>query len=164
AAIEAARAGEDGKGFAVVADEVRKLAVESNAAASEVVDIIGFMNEQTNNVLQAVSVSVNMTKEGKKYTDNVSDTFEVIKDSNADIESKIVEIKNSASEIVSNIGNINESMNEIDKVSKTIDTNAMNLAAVTEEQMASSEEFKAMSEFLNREAEVLNESISKFKV
>ena len=40
----------------------------------------------------------------------------------------------------------------------------MNLAAVTEEQMASSEEFKAMSEFLNREAEVLNESISKFKV
>lgn len=164
AAIEAARAGEDGKGFAVVADEVRKLAVESNAAASEVVDIIGFMNEQTNNVLQAVSVSVNMTKEGKKYTDNVSDTFEVIKNSNADIENKIVEIKNSASEIVSNIGNINESMNEIDKVSKTIDTNAMNLAAVTEEQMASSEEFKAMSEFLNREAEVLNESISKFKV
>ncbi|WP_291578476.1 methyl-accepting chemotaxis protein [Clostridium sp. UBA6640] len=164
AAIEAARAGEDGKGFAVVADEVRKLAVESNAAASEVVDIIGVMNEQTNNVLQAVSVSVNMTKEGKKYTDNVSDTFEVIKNSNADIENKIVEIKNSASEIVSNIGNINESMNEIDTVSKTIDTNAMNLAAVTEEQMASSEEFKAMSEFLNREAEVLNESISKFKV
>ncbi|GAA0122934.1 MAG: methyl-accepting chemotaxis protein [Clostridium argentinense] len=164
AAIEAARAGEDGKGFAVVADEVRKLAVESNAAANEVVDIIGFMNEQTNNVLQAVSVSVNMTKEGKKYTDNVSDTFEIIKHSNTDIESKIVEIKNSASEIVSNIGNINENMDEIDKVSKTIDTNAMNLAAVTEEQMASAQEFKAMSEFLNRESELLNESIARFKL
>lgn len=164
AAIEAARAGEEGRGFAVVADEVRKLAVESNAAASEVVDIIGFMNEQANNVLKAVSISVNMTKEGKKYTDNVSDTFEVIKNSNADIESKIDDIKNSASQIVSNIGSINESMNEIDIVSKTIDTNAMNLAAVTEEQMASSEEFKSMSEFLNRESEILNESISRFKI
>ncbi|WP_027632175.1 methyl-accepting chemotaxis protein [Clostridium hydrogeniformans] len=164
AAIEAARAGEDGKGFAVVADEVRKLAVESNAAASEVVDIIGFMNDQTKNVLDAISVSVNMTKEGKKYTDNVSDTFELIKTSNAEIESKIVEIKTSAGEIVSNIGNINENMNEIDKVSKIVDSNAMNLAAVTEEQMASAEEFKSMSEFLSREAEELNHSISKFKI
>ncbi|MEW8954945.1 methyl-accepting chemotaxis protein [Clostridium sp.] len=164
AAIEAARAGEDGKGFAVVADEVRKLAVESNSAASEVVDIIGFMNEQTNNVLEAISISVNMTKEGREYTDNVSDTFEIIKHSNADIENKIVEIKNSAGEIVTNIGNINENMDEIDKVSKMVDSNAMNLAAVTEEQMASAEEFKSMSEFLSREAELLNDSVSKFKI
>lgn len=164
AAIEAARAGEHGKGFAVVADEVRKLAVESNTAASEIVDIIGFMNDQTNNVIQAISTSVNMTKEGKKYTDHVSDTFEVFRNSNEDIENKIVEIRNSASEIVARVANINENMNEIEKVSKTIDSNTMNVVAATQQEMASSEELKAMSEILNGEAKLLNDSVSKFKI
>ncbi len=164
AAIEAARAGEHGRGFAVVADEVRKLAVESNIAASEIVDIIGFMNEETNHVEKAISESVDMTTEGKEYTDHVSNTFKIIRNSNKDIENKISEIKNSASEIVSRVTNINETMNEIEKVSKTIDSNTMNLAATTQEEMASAEELKSMSEVLNGEAILLNESISKFKI
>lgn len=164
AAIEAARAGESGRGFAVVADEVRKLAVASNNAANEIVNIIGYINSQTNTVSEAISTSVTMTKEGKQYTDDVHSTFEIIQGSNTETQSKIADIKNSASEIVSSITFINENMNEIDKVSKIIDSNSMNLAAVTEEQMATSEEFKAMAELLSAEAELLNDSITSFKL
>jgi methyl-accepting chemotaxis protein len=164
AAIEAARAGENGRGFAVVADEVRKLAVESNTAANEIVGIITFMNEETNKVLQAITTSINKTREGKEYTDHVSNTFEIIKTSNVTIENKTVETENSASKIVSSIANINENMNEIEQVSKIIDSNTRNLASSTEEEMASAGELKVMSEVLNEEAKILNECISKFRI
>ncbi|MGL4737622.1 MAG: methyl-accepting chemotaxis protein [Cellulosilyticaceae bacterium] len=164
AAIEAARAGESGRGFAVVADEVRKLAEESNQAANKIVDIIGYIDNQTAMVSEAISNSVELTKEGKKYTNHVEETFEVIKNSNADTQSNIESIKQSTSQIVASVTDINENMNHIDEVSQTIDANAMNLAAVTEEQMATSEEFKAMAEVLSTEAETLNSSALKFKI
>lgn len=164
AAIEAARAGENGRGFAVVADEVRKLAVESDKASSEIVDIIRFMSQQTNNVLEAISTSVEMTGEGKKHTDYVSDAFGTIRDSNADLESKIAEIEKSAGVVVSSIENINKNMNEIEDVSKVIGSNTTTIAASTEEKMASAEELKAMSEILNEESKILDESIAKFKI
>lgn len=164
AAIEAARAGENGKGFAVVADEVKKLAEQSNKATNEIVDIIKYIQDQTGSIIEAISLSVTKTQEGKAYTDKVDQTFKVIKNSNEEIETKIKDIKESAGKVIESVSSINENMVEIDKVSKTIDSNAMNLAAVTEEQMATSEEFKAMSEVLMREAEILDDSISKFRL
>jgi len=53
AAIEAARAGEAGRGFAVVADEVRKLAEESNRATKEVEHLIGELQSQAKQSIEA---------------------------------------------------------------------------------------------------------------
>lgn len=55
-------------------------------------------------------------------------------------------------------------MSTLGNVSQTIDMNTMNLAAVTQEQMATSEEFKSMAEVLRQEAENLQTNIMKFKV
>ncbi len=164
AAIEAARAGEAGRGFAVVADEVKKLSEETNSVAKEIVGIIDYIQQQTTSIAEAISTSVEMTKEGKAYSNEVSKIFEMIKESNENMEDKVVQIKNSTSEMVSSVTHINENMTQIDEVSKVIDANAMNLAAVTEEQMATSEEFKTMSELLREEALELHESVSKFKI
>ncbi|QCT94332.1 hypothetical protein FE773_03830 [Caminibacter mediatlanticus TB-2] len=70
AAIEAARAGEHGRGFAVVADEVRKLAERTQKATNEV--------EVTINVLK--QNSSNMTDEGEKLDDIISQMEEFMKD------------------------------------------------------------------------------------
>ena len=164
AAIEAARAGENGKGFAVVAGEVGKLAVESNHATNEIEKIIEYINGQVNQVLDAIKTSVHMTEEGKKYTERVGKTFELIKNSNKQLEEQIKKIEGAVSEITTNVSNINVNMNEMEEVAKVIDSNTMNLAAITEEQMATSEEFNGMAQMLNHEAEGLTQTISKFKI
>lgn len=164
ASIEAARAGENGKGFAVVAGEVGKLAVESNHATNEIEKIIEYINGQVNQVLDAIKTSVHMTEEGKKYTERVGKTFELIKNSNKQLEEQIRKIEVAVSEITTNVSSINVNMNEMEEVSKVIDSNTMNLAAITEEQMATSEEFNGMAQMLNHEAEGLTETISKFKI
>ena len=143
---------------------MKKLSEETNGVAKEIVSIINYIQQQTSSIVEAISNSIEMTKEGKAYSNEVSKIFEVIKESNENIEDKVIHIKNSTSEMVSSVTYINENMAKIDEVSKVIDANAMNLAAVTEEQMATSEEFKTMSELLREEALELHESISKFKI
>ena len=164
ASIEAARAGENGKGFAVVAGEVGKLAIESNNATDEIEEIIEYIKGQVNEVLKAIKTSVCMTEKGMEYTERAGETFELIKNSNKQLEEQISKFEIAVSEITANASNINNNMNEMEEVSKVIDSNTMNLAAITEEQMATSEEFNRMAQMLNEEAEGLTESISNFTI
>ncbi|MGL4738525.1 MAG: methyl-accepting chemotaxis protein [Cellulosilyticaceae bacterium] len=164
AAIEAARAGENGRGFAVVADEVRKLAVGSNQAANEIKGIIEYIFSQTQVISEAIYTSANQAKDEKIAIQSAGSTFEGIGKASEKTQGKVEQIKEYASDIVNSISMLYNNMEKIEEVAKVIDESAMSLAAVTEEQMATSEEFKAMSEVLQDEAIKLSEHTSYFEV
>ena len=67
-------------------------------------------------------------------------------------------------QMATHVSTIKQKIYELDHVFEIIDKHTVNLAAVTERQMAVSEGFTAMAESLNQESESLNKSVSRVKV
>lgn len=149
ASIEAARAGEAGKGFAVVADEVRKLAEETKRAVEEInSNLIYFVNE-IKGLVNNIDVQYNVLQGERGNLQNVKklslEATESVKDV-ADSMIKTIDELNNESQAISSIYGKMES-----------------LAAISEENSASSEEVSAeVASFVNS-LQLLMNNIDQFK-
>ena len=129
ASIEAARAGEHGKGFAVVADEIRKLAEQSRESASQITGIIEMLIRNSNTTVDTM----------KKVTDMIDKQGEELNQTKSvfgDLNSEIGLVGGAVDNIRSEIGQLNDLKNS---VMSAVD----NLAAIAEENAASTEETSA---------------------
>jgi len=127
AAIEAACAGEAGRGFAVVAEEIRKLADISSSSASKISEIIMQVNSQ-------VSCMISQTEQSVAHIEASSGKITASCDIFENIYRNVTETDRMLSEIVSKIANV--------------DDVASNIAALSQEQSASTEEILASTELL----------------
>ena len=139
ASIEAARAGEQGRGFAVVADEVRKLAEQSGESAEQINSVVQQLIDKSNSSVAAMNA---VTEEMQLQYDKLNQTKDVFGNLNMEIKN----VTNAVDSIAGEIEHINRAKNEVY-------TNLESLAAISEENAASTEETSAtmmqLSEIVN---------------
>ena len=164
AAIEAARAGEHGRGFAVVADEVRKLAEQSQLSAHEISELIGSIQEKSQNAVKAMQSGVERVQSGTEAVDNARQTFREIagmvtkvNDNSSQMEEIVTRLTSSTEVIAQSVDKINEKSRDVARESETV-------SASSEEQTATMHEIADASKSLATMAQSMQNALAQFKI
>ena len=140
ASLEAARAGDAGKGFAVVASEINNLAKSSAASVAQIDDLIKEVNTLVADTVNQADTSVK----------NITDSAGLI---NTAI--------NSFNQIYTNIQETSSMISQVVAKIDGVDQVATNVAAISQEQAASSDEISATSETTLSQAASIAENSSQ---
>lgn len=163
AAIESARAGEHGKGFAVVAGEVRKLAEQSNQSAGKIESLIKEIQSETEKAVESMNEGVQEVKQGIFDVREANKSFEEILSTSRRISEEIQEVSAASEEMSASAEQIMASIENLSLISKKTAEHSKGVLAVTDEQVKTIERISEEFNLLNNTAEVLEESINRFK-
>ncbi|WP_301103318.1 methyl-accepting chemotaxis protein [Propionivibrio sp.] len=136
AAIEAARAGEQGRGFAVVADEVRKLAERTTKATHEIAEVIGLIQQETQQTVTSMQVAAPQIRDGLQKVNDVSGMLDLIAVEAAESQKRAVEVANATREQAIGANDIARSVEQVAQMTEetngTMHKNAENAAHLQE--------------------------------
>jgi methyl-accepting chemotaxis protein len=162
ASIEAARAGDAGRGFAVVAEEIRRLAEQSVTAVKSIEKIIKSIQQKTLTTAESAARTEQMLN---LQTEALNNTVKVFQE----VDSHMIDLLEKINRITDNMRTVTVSKDEVLDAIK-------NIAAVTQQTLASSEvvdtninnqiisieTLNSQAEDMKERARQLEEAIAKF--
>ena len=142
ASIEAARAGENGRGFAVVANEIRNLADQSRSSAEKIAAIVNTLISNSNESVETMNDVMNIMRVQNNKLDDTMDMF-------ASLDNEIVSVNEAIDGIKGEMAHIND-------LKAVVMGSVESLAAIAEENAASTEETSAAMAELSNIIDVCN--------
>lgn len=164
AAIEAARAGEQGRGFAVVADEVKKLAEQTASSTGKVSELVNAIQNDSTSCRQGMDKVNQQVKLGLELVNKSGETFTKILDSAQSTANKAEQVSGTTQELLQRTEQVTSTMKYMVTDSMKTWETYENIAAASEEQLASMEEIGVTSGELTSMAQNLKDSIDKFQL
>jgi len=140
AAIEAARAGEHGRGFAVVAGEVKNLAAEARAATDNIEKVVSTVQTGAGNTSKAINAAnVEILDSVTSVNETLDGLYTIIK-SAEQVSSDIGEVTKAIEDQANIANNVVSAADKGTHMTKNVQEQAEELAALAEESSASIEE------------------------
>ena len=150
AAIQAASAGEAGRGFSVVAEEVQRLAERSADAAKQIAALVKTIQTDTQDAVAAMERSTRGVVEGAALSDNAG--------------SALTEIDSVTRRLADLIQEISAASSKEAESANIVAANIQHIFAVTEQTSDGTRATADQVRELNRMAEELRQSVSRFKI
>ncbi|MCX7569760.1 methyl-accepting chemotaxis protein [Tumebacillus sp. DT12] len=164
AAIEAARAGEQGRGFAVVADEVRKLAEQSGESARQIEDMITEILEDTAQAVLVMGEGVTEVRAGSELAQQAGAAFERIVLAADNIAEQNGEVTQVTQAITVNSQQVSAGVSDMTRLAEQSASYSQDVAASSEEQLASMEQIQQTAHSLSDLAQQLQRLIDRLHV